>query len=216
MEGSQNEDRQCWRCGAGVGTGLVCPGCEAPQPPPDGDLFAVLGLPRRLAVDGEDLERRYHAASRALHPDRHQTAEPHARQLSERASAALNRAYRTLRDPVARGRYWLELHGNPLHRENKEIPPALATDVFETQEKLEELRTKATPALHDEVRHVHDALVARLAGLEAELSRLYAGANGNGMVDELKRRLSEIAYLRTLLGDIEAALGEVSGAHSRH
>ena len=59
MEGSQNEDRQCWRCGAGVGTGLVCPGCEAPQPPPDGDLFAVLGLPRRLAVDGEDLEQRY-------------------------------------------------------------------------------------------------------------------------------------------------------------
>jgi len=36
------------------------------------------------------------------------------------------------------------------------------------------------------------------------------------MIDELKRRLSEIAYLRTLLGDIEAALGEVSGAHSRH
>ena len=121
-----------------------------------------------------------------------------------------------IKAPGPRGRYWLELHGNPLHRENKEIPPALATDVFETQEKLEELRTKATPALHDEVRHVHDALVARLAGLEAELSRLYAGANGNGMVDELKRRLSEIAYLRTLLGDVEAALGEVSGAHSRH
>jgi len=216
MEGSKHQDRQCWRCGAAVAAGLLCPGCEAPQPPPDGDLFSVLGLPRRLAVDGEELERRYHAASRALHPDRHQTAEARARQLSERASAALNRAYRTLRDPVARGRYWLELHGNPLHRENKEVPPALAADVFETQEKLEELRSSATPVLRDEVRRLHDALVARLAGLEADLSRLYAGANGDGMLQELKRRLSEIAYLRTLLGDVEEALGEVSGTHNRH
>ena len=215
MEGTTN-DRQCWRCGAGVGAGLVCPGCDAPQPPPDGDLFAVLGLPRRLAVDGDDLERRYHAAARALHPDRHQTGDARARQLSEVASAALNRAYRTLRDPVARGRYWLELHEDPLHRENKEVPAALAADVFETQEKLEELRTSATSALRDEVRGLHDGLVARLAALEGELSQLYGGTNGNGVLAELKRRLSEIAYLRTLLGDIEEALGEVSGPHSRH
>ena len=217
MHGSETQERQCWRCGTGVGAGLVCPHCEAPQPlPPGSDLFAVLGLPRRLVLDGAELERSYHARSRALHPDRHQTAETRARELSERASAMLNRAYRTLRDPVARGRYWLELHGKPLHLDNKEVPAPLAADVFDTQEKLEELRSSPTPELRDEVRQTRDALAARLHALQEDLSSLYAGRNGDGLLGELKRRLSEIAYLQTLLGDIEATLGNQRGAHSRH
>jgi len=217
MDGSERQERQCWRCGTGIGAGLVCPGCEAPQPlPADSDLFAVLGLGRQLVLDGAELEGRYHALSRALHPDRHQTADPRARELSEAASAVLNRAYRTLRDPVARGRYWLELHGNALHVDNKEVPAALAADVFETQERLEELRTSPTPEVRDEVRQTRDALAARLRALRDDLSDLYAGRNGDGLLGELKRRLSEIAYLRTLLGDVESALGDVSGADSRH
>src|SRR5207244_1203163 len=176
--------------------------------PADADLFAVLGLPRQLALDLPDLERRYHAASRAVHPDRFQTAGPRERALSLAASAAVNRAYRTLRDPVARGRYWLELHGNPLHVENKEVPAALAAEVFEAQERLEELRTSPTPELQDEVTRMRDAFAARLRVRKNDLSGLYAGPNGDGLLRELKRRLSEIAYLRTLLGDIEAALGD--------
>ena len=87
----------------------------------DADLFQVLGLPRRLAVDRGDLDRRYHDASRVVHPDRHGTADPRTRDLSLAASAAVNRAYRTLRDPVERGRYWLELHGEPLGRDNNQV-----------------------------------------------------------------------------------------------
>ena len=217
MHGSEGQERPCWRCDTPVGAGLVCPRCEAPQPlPPGSDLFDVLGLPRKLVLDGDDLERRYHMRSRALHPDRHQTGEARARELSEKGSAALNRAYRTLRDPVARGRYWLELHGNPLHVDNTEVPAALAADVFDAQEKLEELRTSSTPELRDQVTGMRDALAARLRALKDDLSGLYAGANGDGQLGELKRRLSEIAYLRTLLGDIEAALGDGRGADSRH
>src|SRR5689334_23256333 len=100
--------RPCWRCRADAADLLVCAQCAAVQPlGADVDGFALLGLPRQLDVDAADLERRYHAASRATHPDRFQTAPPAERELSLRASAAVNRAYRTLRDPIARGRYWL-------------------------------------------------------------------------------------------------------------
>src|SRR5439155_1887865 len=125
-----NTGSECWQCHADTGAALVCPRCEATQPlPPEADLFAVLGLPRRLALDLADLERRYHAASRAVHPDRHQTAEPRARELSLAASAAVNRAYRTLRDPVARGRYWLELHGAGLAEDGAGVPAEIAAEV---------------------------------------------------------------------------------------
>ena len=223
MMEADSRQGQCWRCGADAGDALVCPGCEAVQPlPADLDYFGALGLPRRLALDVADLERRYHQASRALHPDRFQTASPREQELSLAASALINRARRTLRSPVARGRYWLELHGDRLGDDNKRVPPTIAAEVFETQEKLEELRAAgagpAAAAVRDEVRALHDGLVERLRAQTDELEARYGAWNGDGDLAELKRRLSEIAYLTTLLGDLEVALGgeEARGTDRRH
>jgi molecular chaperone HscB len=190
--------------------------------PAGADLFAVLGLARRLEVDPGALEARYHAAARAVHPDRYQTAGERERELSLVASAAVNRAYRTLRDPVARGRYWLTLHGTALADRGTAVPATLAAEVFATQEKLAELRAAtgvAASALGSDVRGLRDALAARLDGLRAALVEQYACWNGNatGALEELALRLSEIAYLRTLLGDVEDALGEgLRGTDHRH
>jgi molecular chaperone HscB len=217
MGSTVNNERACWRCQMPSAEGLVCARCGAPQPLAAGtDLFRVLGLPRQLVVDAEDLERRYHAASRAVHPDRHQTSDPGARDLSLTVSAAVNRAYRTLRDPVARGRYWLELHGMALGEKNNAVPPALAALVFDTQEKLEQLRAArggAVERLRTEARATREELARRLRDLETELTTHYGKWSANGGstaadLAELKRRLSEIAYLRTLHGDVEAALEE--------
>ena len=219
MEAGTATTRECWKCGATAPGALVC-ACGGVQPiAPDTDLFAVLGLPRRLAVDLEDLERRYHAASREVHPDRYQTAGARDLELSVAASAAVNRAYRTLKDPVARGRYWLELHGRRLGDDGPHVPPEIAAEVFETQEKLEELRGARgaeAVALRTEVRALRDRFDERLRGLRDGLARDYARSEAPTL-DELRRRLSEIAYLRTLLGDIEGAADEgLRGTNNRH
>jgi molecular chaperone HscB len=205
------QDDACWRCGERPASGLACPACDAPQPLDPGlDLFAVLDLPRRLIVTREDLERRYLDASRAVHPDRHQTADDRTRALSLAASAAVNRAYRTLRDPVERGRYWLELHGEPLGRDNNVVPPALAELVFETQEALESFRSNGGDRA--EIAHTYTELEARTARLVRDLESRYAAWDEAGpasppALTELKRRLSEIAYLATLVDDVDEALG---------
>jgi molecular chaperone HscB len=214
MKRAETRDRECWHCSGRTGLGLVCLHCEAPQPLPlAADLFSVLGLPRRLVVDRAALEERYHAASRVVHPDRHQAAAERNRELSLVASAAVNRAYRTLRDPVARGRYWLELHGAPLGERNNQVPPALASFVFDTQEQLEELRDGAGGDARRAVEDVRVELDGRVRGLVAELEDHYAAwdaseAASAAVLDELKRRLSEIAYLTTLQEDVEQALEE--------
>ena len=175
---------------------------------PDADHFAVLGVPRRLDLDLADLERRYHAAARLVHPDRHHTAGPAEQARSVAESAALNRAYRTLRDPVARGRYWLELHGDPLGADNNRVPPELAVLVFEVQEQLAELRAGQGAAAV--VAASRAALAERLAASIADLEHQYAAhatAHDAAALAALKRRLSEIAYLRTLLRDVDAAAG---------
>lgn len=213
MTAADTRDQECWHCAGRAGLRLVCLSCEAPQPVPQtADLFSVLGLPRRLVIDLTELEQRFHDASRAVHPDRHQVAVDRSRQLSLVASATVNRAYRTLRDPVSRGRYWLELHGTPLGDRNNRVPAELATLVFETQELLEGLRD--APGSADalaEVEAVKRQLDERLRALLAELEVRYAAWDaGNAgtppVLDELKRRLSDMAYLSTLQEDVEDAL----------
>jgi molecular chaperone HscB len=205
-----HHDGECWRCAERTGLGLACLVCEAPQPlAQDADLFGVLGLPRRLTVSRDELERRYLEASRAVHPDRHQTADERTRALSLAASAAVNRAHRTLRDPIERGRYWLELHGEPLGRDNNHVPPGLAELVFDTQEALEAFR--AGEATREGVRTTHAELDERVHGLVRELEGRYeawdaADPAAADVLAELKRRLSEIAYLETLVEDVDEAL----------
>jgi molecular chaperone HscB len=198
----------CWRCAERVGLSAFCSSCEAPQPlPPGADHFAVLGVPRGLALDRADLERRYHEASRRVHPDRHQTAGLREQELSLAASAALNRAYRTLREPVARGRYWLELHGDAIGLDNNRVPPDLADMVFEVQEQLAELRAGHgdTSAIRAARGGLAERLGALVAGLEVRYRALDDPTAPAALAD-LKRVLSEIAYLRTLVRDVDAGL----------
>jgi len=201
-------DGACWRCAAPLGSPPFCPTCDAPQAlAPDTDHFAVLGLPRALVVDRTDLERRYHDVARRVHPDRHQTASAEEQSLSMTASAAVNRAYRTLRDPVARGRYWLELHGDPIGADNNRIPMELAELVFEVQERLAELRATGQGA--DEVRAARAEVAARLDGMLVDLELRYGtwtDATTPAVIAALKRLLSDIAYLRTLVRDVDAVL----------
>jgi molecular chaperone HscB len=212
--------RECWQCRHEARAGLVCPACGTVQPlDPGVDLFAVLGLPRHPHVDPADVERRYHEASRAVHPDHFQTAGTRERELSLQASAAVNRAYRTLRDPVALGRYLLELAGERLGQGSPQVPPSIAVEVFETQEKLAELRAAPeAPALRAEVGELRDRLATRLAALRAELVEQYRGWTGGAeALHRLGERLSTIAYLSTLFGDMDDALGNgLRGTHHRH
>ena len=88
------------------------------------------------------------------------------------------------------------------------MPPALAAQVFEIQEELEALRAarnEDADSLRREVGERREDVAARLARLRAELVGLY-DANGGPVLEDLRQRLAEIAYLRTLLGDIDETL----------
>jgi molecular chaperone HscB len=212
---------------------LLCVECAAPLGAPL-DLFAALGLPRELTLDPAELEQTYHDLGRRVHPDRFAGSAASLRDVSLRSTALLTRAYRTLRDPVSRGLYWLELNGHKLAENNKNVPVDLAEMVFEVQDQLAALR---------EARDGHGAEVERLRGevdeRRAELHRMIDAALGeltqnfahwdgarnddayvhdadsvsrDALVNELKSILSKIAYLRTLIRDIDRELDSAQAA----
>lgn len=159
------EDRApvaCWSCRGPLDAAeLFCPTCRAVQPPRPLDHFARLGLPVAFAVDGTELDRRYFAAQRQLHPDRFATRTARERAISQSQAVELNDAYETLKDPLARATYLLGLKGisaNPdgCHTVND---PTLLTEQMERREALLEADTSAAAAaLADEAAsHVRDS-----------------------------------------------------------
>jgi molecular chaperone HscB len=204
---------QCPSCARQQEPRLICSQCGVPLTA-DLDLFAALGLPRLLQIDIAELEGAYHDLGRRIHPDRFASASPELRDASLRATALVTRAYRTLRDPVSRGLYWLELHGHKLAENNKQVPPDLAELVFEVQEQLSELRS-AREEGGSGMRAGMSELSAKRASLQGLMDELYAelvenfaafdtggGPDPGQHFAELKTILSKIAYLKTLLRDV--------------
>ncbi|MFN8624943.1 MAG: Fe-S protein assembly co-chaperone HscB [Candidatus Binatia bacterium] len=211
-----SERVDCWQCGAEHAPGPFCPACKAIQPLPEqADYFQVLGVSRRLALDATALQQRYYDLHRRLHPDLFQTGPQPARQASVRNTAAVNRAYRTLRDPVDRGLYWLTLRGESLGAGNKQVPSDMAALVFELHDQLEELRAarqgNGAGRLVEELTAAHSELLERHSALLEQLERNFARWDAGTVAPdlltrELKAILSTLAYLGTLIRDVEKGL----------
>jgi molecular chaperone HscB len=196
------------------------------------DHFEVFGLPRRLRIDGAELQRAFYELSRRYHPDFHQSAPAERQAEILDVSARLNAAYRALRDPIARIEYLVRLEEG---RETKEgatvkpkAPPELLEEMFEIQEALQEaMASNRSDGLEPDARETlagqRDRLLARYreeearlrgplseawdAGGSAERARVLAG---------FKEALATRAYLRTVIDDIDQALGEAGEGHVSH
>jgi molecular chaperone HscB len=211
----------CWRCNNDFPAAALCPSCEAIQLlPPHIDYFGILGVARQPVLDEKVLSTRYYDLSRRLHPDLYQTGTAQEQEASLKNTALLNKAYRILRDPAQRGVYWLELHGEKLGKDNNRVPPQLASLVFSIQEQLEELRESRSAGkeadvqkalgqlkaeLEEQRTQMQNALMENFAKWEMREVESAAGgtAQNSALLADLKRIRSEMAYLRTLLRDVE-------------
>lgn len=214
---------KCWTCGAEAVGGDVCRECRSLQPlPAEADHWTVLGLPRRLALDRTDLETRFHELNRRFHPDYFRLRSPEEQAISLENSAAVNTAYRTLRDPIARAEYLLAREGLTAGSLGQAKPPAdLFEEIMELQEARQELSgasPEAEPALRDRLEAARVGLEARRARTEADLAALFPRwdeadeAGRRHAMETMRGILATRAYLRTVLRDLNGTLGSEEGA----
>jgi len=193
------------------------------------DYFTVFGLPRKLGVDGEALQRRFYELSRQHHPDFHQGADAERQAEALGQSALVNRAYRALREPLARVEYLIALEEGREVREGAtakpKAPRELLEEMMEVQEALEEAKAEglggdAGTRLREERRRLEERSAAEAAALiarTAEWDRLVdEGGDRRPLLEWFKERLATRAYLRTVIDDLSDALGEREDQHVSH
>jgi len=234
--GSGDTTASCWSCGD-MRAAHFCHACGKVQPPLPVNYFSFFGLPRKLSLDVARLERDFYELSRKLHPDLNARADKREQEWSLEQSSLLNDAYRTLKDPIKRTQYLLQLEGVELEEQSKTatekarasgevkkqiVPPDLLEEVFELNMQLEELRANKKmgeddPALVRDLETHKSQFEKKYEELAEELkthwSRWDKAVDAD---DELQRRavldgmvdlLNRRSYIRNLVRDVNEALG---------
>ena len=228
----------CWSCGGALSCGEpFCVVCGKVQPPTsETDYFAVFGLPRKLHIDLPALERSFYRLSRRLHPDVYAQASPKEQQWSLEQTSLLNGAYRTLRNPIPRTEYLLQIEGVVLEAgksddgklKDSRIPPDILEEVFELNMQLEEMRMNrkmgdADPQLRADLERARIEFESQLIASDAALQELWTswdaaiGSKSNQpekaesdkakIKDEIVALLDRRRYIRNLVRDVNEALG---------
>jgi len=219
----------CRSCGGGAPVDVhFCPQCtKILTLGRQGDYFRFLGLPRKLTIAASELEQNFRLLSRQFHTDYFYNATLAERRASLERSSYLNDAYRTLRQPISRMAYLLELEGLGATSAQRgevatQVPPALLEEVFALNEELDDiraLRESGAPVEEwkarlgrarqpiEEKRVEHEAQLEELAARwDALVDANAPAAERRPVLEALRDRMLERNYISNLLGGIEREL----------
>lgn len=218
----------CWHCQSEVSGEYFCDRCVKVQPvSKETDYFTCFGFPRRLTIDPSKLEAKFYELSRAFHPDFYQSKSETEQTISLGNSATLNSAYRTLRDPIQRAEYLLDLEAGAV-KEIRNSPPAdLFEEILELQDTLNEYRaadrSSATgQQLRAKLQTEQLTLEQRKQDMEASLQQLFtdwdalqdqgdatsqARTERDRLLKQMREILSNRTYVKSIVNDLVATIG---------
>jgi len=220
----------CWHCQSEITGEYFCDRCVKVQPlSKESDYFTCFGLPRLLTIDAHALEAKFYELSRAFHPDFFQRKTDAEQAISLGNSAFLNTAYRTLKDPIRRAEYLVQLEAGSV-KDIRTSPPAdLFEEILELQEDLDEFRTAVSEdriserdRLQMKLMDKRTHLEQRQQAMESDLLSLFTTwdrlqtqddrsqavrAEKDATLKQMREILSNRTYLRNIVNDLIATIG---------
>ena len=161
------------------------------------NYFELFGLTPAYALDLDSLDRAYRDIQSTVHPDRFAHAGDAERRASMQMTTQVNEAYRTLKIPVRRARYLLELNGVDVGFEtNTAMPRDFLAEQMALREKLEEARDA------DSLAALEQKLFEEKLNIEGQIAQRIDAAHDYSGASDLVRKLM---FLDKLDEDINAA-----------
>ena len=220
----------CWHCQSEITGEYFCDRCVKVQPlSKESDYFTCFGLSRLLTIDSQALETKFYELSRTFHPDFFQRKTNAEQAISLGNSALLNTAYRTLKDPIRRAEYLVQLEAGSA-KDIRTSPPAdLFEEILELQETIDEFRTASSgdqiserDRLRTTLMDKREHLEQRQRAMESDLLSLFTKwdhlqshddhdqavrAEKNTTLKQMREILSNRTYLRNIVNDLVATIG---------
>ncbi len=165
------------------------------------DFFALFGLPRQFGISLEALEAAYHELHSQVHPDRHAHLQDVDKRRAMQWATLANEAFTTLRKPLTRARYLLELEGIDAGLEtNTAMSSEFLMEQMEWREAVEEACSASDGA---ELESLHQRLRQQYRSLIDSLEECLDMTRDHAAAAETVRRLM---FLEKLQHEIDDAL----------
>ena len=133
------------------------------------NYFDLFGLEKKFSVPQENLDRAYRDIQSQIHPDKFSHAGEAEKRLSMQWATRANEAYQTLKKPLSRARYLLQLHGVDTQEEtNTAMPTSFLMEQMEWREAVIEAKQEGN---HKSLINLHKNLLSHRAALLAKLEK---------------------------------------------
>jgi molecular chaperone HscB len=163
------------------------------------NYFALFNLPQRFMIDQKRLADSFRKLQREVHPDRHIGKGKHQQLLAMRFASYINTAYQTLKSPLLRAGYLLELAQIPMSTQADTITDGdflfQQMQWRETLAKAVELRCKQTlTELSQTVLDHHEKLLST-----------FTDAYDQKEFDNAKETIAKLHFVEKIMAEIEQA-----------
>ena len=175
------------------------------------NFFALFEQPVQFAVNQERLDQQLRLLQKRYHPDnlvadsKNVADSAQAKQQSEQASALINQAYQTLRDPDSRASYLLDIAGQAQNLEHSIADLDFLEDAMEMRIDLDDAIGDKDIAT---LKQLHPQITGRLAKQSERFNTAYQSQDWQTAIDATQK----LKFLVKLDADVTTGLDEVASA----
>ncbi|MBI1425528.1 MAG: Fe-S protein assembly co-chaperone HscB [Gammaproteobacteria bacterium] len=169
--------------------------------------FDVFDLPVSYEIDVTALAERYRELQRVVHPDRFANASERERREAVQRAADINEAFQTLKSPLQRARYLLQLKGVQFDdQKDTNFDAEFLMEQIELREALAEV--KNDPNALGRLNTLMMDINARITAMQMEVAKVLS-SDDLEQAKTLVHKLQFLHKLRIESENLEAELADV-------
>jgi len=162
------------------------------------NYFELFEIPVSYDVDLNQVQHRYRDLQKAVHPDKYANASSQERRISMQQTSLINQALHTLKHPVERATYLLQLKGVDFSMDNETTMDAsFLMEQMEMREKLERIREQNDPLA--ELDTMSADVKSNMDNMADEFKRAYASEE----LDDAREVVRKLQFLFKAKNEIE-------------
>lgn len=168
--------------------------------------FELFGLPVQFDIDLPTIGDRYRDLQRATHPDQFVAGTDQEQRLAVQQAAQVNDAYQTLKSPLKRAQYLLELNGAPLDDTDTQMDMMFLMQQMEMREELENIPSSDDPfSALDKIR---SELKRDIDGVHRQVAEQLNGEGDLSSARESVKKMQFLFKVQQELNEMEESLAE--------
>lgn len=168
------------------------------------NFFELFNLPVSYDVDLNQIQKKYMALQKQVHPDNFANASDAEKRLSMQQTSWINEAQTTLKDPVLRATYLLKLKGTDINLENETtMDAAFLMQQLEMRERLEHIKKEGDPLA------ALDGMAKDLKLSTNDMMASFAQAYEADQIGDAREWIRKLQFMQKAKKEIDALSAEI-------